>query len=398
MSNLRANRRQWRKSIRYLRWAIKAGFFLLFMVPAAYVPRGQLVSVSSFFFAKPANHISTFTYIQSPIMVLSTQAPCSIWLSYYGNTNPGLWIMDPFGGLQVLLTGQVEHLILFSTVIAILFFVILIVLLGNVFCSWACPIGTMIDSFDKVIEKFFPKVEAKRNKRTLQRRQDKHEQHERHLGCPLCPLHKVNGVLANGILASALVGSAVLKFPVFCAVCPIGIVSRGMIHLKTMMTITRTWFVWWLEMFSVPIVATLLSLREKRYWCKRLCPVGAFLGVVGSLNPFIKPRVKEERCVMKGCPEDCEDYHIDYCGWCRTMDDRKCEKVCPVDIDLLGHGSLAQCTKCLECYIACDYNAVKVDLLGKPEVFRIGGFFRRLRARWRKDKDTPLENRYDVAR
>ena len=397
MSNLKVKKRHWKKNIRYLRWAIKAAFFLLFMVPIAYVPRGQLVSVSSFFFAKPANHISTFTYIQSPIMVLSTQAPCSVWLSYYGDTNPGLWFMDPFGGLQVLLTGQVEHLVFIPTIIAILFFVILIVLLGNVFCSWVCPIGTMIDSFDKVIEKFFPKVEAKRNKRSQRRRQGKPKENRRHLGCPLCPLPKVNGVLANGILASALFGSAVLKFPVFCAVCPIGIVSRGMIHLKTMMTITRTWFVWWLELFSVPIVATLLSLREKRYWCKRLCPVGAFLGLVGSLNPFIKPRVREERCVMKGCPEDCEDYRLDYCGWCRTIDDRRCEKVCPVDIDLLNHGSLAQCTKCLECYIACDYNAIKIDLLGKPEVFRIGGFFRRLRARCRKGQVTPIENRHEVA-
>jgi hypothetical protein len=164
MSNLRAKKRNWKKNIRYLRWAIKAAFFLLFMVPIAYIPRGQLVSVSSFFLAKPANHVSTFTYIQSPVMVISTQAPCSVWLSYYGDTNPSLWFMDPFGGLQVLLTGQVEHLVLIPTIIAILFFVILIILLGNVFCSWVCPIGTIIDSFDKAIEKFFPKVEAKRNR------------------------------------------------------------------------------------------------------------------------------------------------------------------------------------------------------------------------------------------
>ena len=128
--------------------------------------------------------------------------------------------MDPFGGLQILLTGRVTAWGHIPTLIAILFFVILIVLLGNVFCSWACPIGTMIDSFDKGIEKFFPKVEAKRNKRSLRRGQGKHKGHGRHLGCPLCPLRKVvpnrNGVLANGILASALVGSAVFKFPVLC--------------------------------------------------------------------------------------------------------------------------------------------------------------------------------------
>ena len=383
MRNLRPNKRFRKKSIRYLRWAVKAAFLLLFMLPVAYLPRGKLLFASSFFFVKPTGQISGFTSIQPFFMVPINQAPCSTFLSYYGSVNPSFWIMDPFGGLQVLLTGQVEHLLLIPTIAAILFFVILTVLLGNVFCSWVCPVGTIIDSFDRSVEKFFPKVEAKRNKRALERRQGKHKGEEGHLGCLLCPLRKVNGVLAKGILASALVGSAVLKFPVFCAVCPIGIVSRGMIHFKSMMAITRMWMVWWLELLSVPIVATLLSLREKRYWCKRICPVGAFLGIVAALNPFIKPRVKKERCVMKGSPEDCEDYHVDYCGWCRIMDDRKCEKVCPVDISLVDHGSLAQCTKCLECYAVCDYDAISVDFLGKPEIFQsITRFYNRIRRRF----------------
>jgi polyferredoxin len=290
--------------------------------------------------------------------------------------------MDPFGGLQVLLTGQVEPLLLISTIVTILFFVILIVLLGNVLCSWVCPIGTIIDGFDKSIEKYFPKIEAKRNKRSLQKRKSKHEEPGSQLACLLCPLHQINGVLAKGILASAPVGSAVLKFPVFCAVCPIGIVSRGLVHFKSMMPITRTWMVWWIEMLAVPVVAVLLSLREKRYWCKRLCPVGAFLGMVGALNPFIKLRVKDEKCIMKGCPEDCKDSRLDICLFCRLMDDRKCEKVCPVDIDLANHGSLSKCTKCLECYIVCDYDAISIDFWGKPDVIQsITRFYNRIRRR-----------------
>jgi polyferredoxin len=139
-------------------------------------------------------------------------------------------------------------------------------------------------------------------------------------------------------------------------------------------------------MFSVPLVATLLSLRERRYWCKRVCPVGAFLGAVGALNPFIKPRVTEERCVMKGCPEDCEDGRLDFCFFCRATDDRQCEKVCPVDINLVDHGSLRECTKCLECYIVCDYSAVEVGVVGKPDVFRIGSVLERLKVRWRASR------------
>lgn len=364
--NLRFITSRQKKRIRYFRWAVKAAFLLLFVVPVAYLAGGQQLGVSSLFFVKPTGQISGFTSVESFFMVPITQSPCSTWLSYYGSVSPGFWLMDPFGGLQVLASGQVGHLLLVETIVAILLFVGLTVLLGNVFCSWVCPVGTIIDSFDKGIEKYFPKIEAERAKRSKQRRERKRE--GGNLRCPVCPIHKIGGVLGYGIIASALVGSAVFRFPVFCAVCPIGIVSRGLIHFKSMMSVTRMWMIWWLELLAVPVVATLLSLRERRFWCKRLCPVGAFLGMVGSLNPFIKPRVHDDRCIMKGCPENCKDSPLDICMLCRSMDDYMCEKVCPVDIDLVNHGSLAKCTKCLECYIVCPYDAITIDSSGKPDI------------------------------
>ncbi len=382
ISDPELNKRRRKKLIRYLRWGVKAAFLLLFTVPIAYLAQAQYLSVASFFHVEPTGQIAGFTSIQEFFMVPITQSPCSTWLSYYGSKDPGFWLMDPFGGMQTLLTGQVGPSLLIPTIAAILFFVILIVLLGNVFCSWACPIGTIIDGFDKGVEKFFPNLEAKRNKRTQQRREKKKAGKGKNQGCSLCPFLKVNGGLAKGIVVSSLVGSAIFKFPIFCTICPIGIATRGLFHFKSMMTITGKWMVWWLELLFVPVVATLLSLREKRYWCKRLCPVGAVLGMVGSLNPFIKPRVKDEKCIMKGCPEDCKDSRLDICLLCRQMDDYACEKVCPVDIDLTGHGSLAECTKCLECYIVCPYDAITIDSVGKPDLLKSGKrFFNRIRKR-----------------
>jgi ferredoxin-type protein NapH len=282
-------------------------------------------------------------------------------------------------------------------------FIIPIVLLGNAFCSWICPIGTIIDSFDKGIEKFSPKIEANRNKRRLklmQKKQSEYEDNGKNLLCPSCPVGKMPptryGNLANGVMASVFVGAAVLKLPVFCVVCPMGIATRGYRHLRTMASITGKYLPLILEFWSIPIVAVLLSLRERRFWCKKLCPLGALLRGAGALNPLIKPRVEEKKCIMKGCPEDCEEGHLDLCLICRSIDDKKCEKVCPMDINLADHGSLNRCTKCLECYIVCDYNAVKIDLLSKPEVFRIG-FFTRLRTRKRKDQVKQIENRSDAA-
>ena len=284
-----------------------------------------------------------------------------------------------------------------------LLFIIPIVVLGNAFCSWACPIGTIIDSFDKGIEKFSPKIEANRNKRYRQRLQSKHngqEENGKNMICPSCPVSKIPskryGNLANGVMASAFVGAAALRLPIFCVVCPMGIATRGMTHLRTMASITGKYLPIILEFWPIPVVAVLLSLRERRFWCKKLCPLGALLRGAGALNPLFKPRVEKKKCIMKGCPEDCEDGHLDLCFICRLIDDKKCEKVCPMDINLVDHGSLNRCTKCLECYITCDYDAVKIDLLSKPEVFRIG-FFRRLRAPKRKEEVAQTENRSDAA-
>jgi hypothetical protein len=354
-------------------------------VPFAYLAGAPQITLYHF-------HLSSPILTETSIVVPITQSVCNIWLNGYGNTNPGSWILCPFGAAEILLTGEVEII----TIVALLLFIIPIVMLGNAFCSWACPIGTMIDSFDKSVEKFLPKIEAKRKKRALQRRNNRRNKQEKNLLCPSCPVSKVMperyGVLANGVLASAFVGSAVFRVPVFCVVCPIGISTRGLVHLRSLSSITGRFLPFVIELLPIPIIAVLLSLREKRFWCKKLCPVGSLLRATGRLSPFLKLRVEDKKCVMKGCPEDCEDNRLDMCLFCRTMDDRSCEQVCPVDINLVDHGSFERCTRCLECYIVCDHDAVKINILEKPNLPGVGGFLRRLTGRRRKNQVAPVEN------
>jgi len=107
-----------------------------------------------------------------------------------------------------------------------------------------------------------------------------------------------------------------------------------------------------------------------------------FLNVVGSLNPFIKPRVREDKCIMYGCPSECRDASIDYCGMCRLLDAKKCEKVCPADIKLVSHESpLASCTKCMECYLACEYDAITIDWTAAPDIVKAFSKLRNLASR-----------------
>jgi len=365
-----------RKTLRYFRWAVKLAFLLIFTLPIAYFISAPPQPVYSFFFGGLNQPLLTLPYGQSV---------CSMLLVSYDYIGPGAWLLCPVGGLQTVLTrtappGLLLLPSLLATIIAVLVFLIPIFVLGNVFCGWVCPLGTMIDAFDKGVERFMPNVNTKREER-WQRKKEKEKAKQCSVVCSTCPFTRLLGnkhaTVANGVLVSALVGSAVFRFPVFCTICPIGISTRGMFHLKALTSVTGRMMPIIVELSAIPVVTILLSLREKRYWCRKICPVGAVLNLAGSFSPFFKPTVKADKCIMRGCPETCEDYHLDYCGACRQIYQKRCERVCPQGIDLLDKGSLANCTKCLECYIQCEYDAVEIKLFGTPDaVLSLRRFFK----------------------
>lgn len=361
-----------RKRIRYFRWSVKAAFLLIFVLPIIHLVGAPPLPVYSFLNWELNKPLLTLPYGQSV---------CTVFIFAYGPLGPGAWLVCPVGGLQVLLTGRVEAMYLLPLILAILIFLIPIFVLGNVFCSWACPLGTMIDSFDKGVERFMPKINTKREER-WQRNKEKEKAKQCSVVCPTCPFTRLLGnkhaTVANGVLVSALVGSAVFRFPVFCTICPIGISTRGMFHLKALTSVTGRMMPIIVELGAIPVVSILLSLREKRYWCRKICPVGASLNLAGSFSPLIKPTVKADKCVMKGCPKDCKDYRLDYCTACRQIDQKRCEKVCPQGINLVDKGSLVKCTKCLECYIQCEHDAIEIKLFGTPDAV---SSLRRLKAK-----------------
>jgi len=351
-----------KKAIRYLRWAIKAAFLLIFMIPVANLLGAPIVPVYSLIFS--GLNKSLFL---API----GQSPCVMWLAPWGDVH-GTRIVDPIWALQNVLAGQVEIPELIPIIGAMFLFLIPIFVMGNMFCGWICPTGALIDSFDRVIARFLPKLDAKRMERSMRNKElrAKRQAQLTNIICPSCPLGRLSGrygVVANGLVVSSLVGSAVLRFPVFCAICPIGISTRGINQLSALSSVTGKFLPIIIELWTIPLIAVLASIRERRFWCKKICPVGALLNVAGAFNPFFKPVVQADKCRIKGCPKDCEDYRLDYCFMCRQMDQKNCEKVCPVDINLTDQESLARCTKCLECYIACESDAIEIKLYRLPD-------------------------------
>jgi polyferredoxin len=76
----------------------------------------------------------------------------------------------------------------------------------------------------------------------------------------------------------------------------------------------------------------LASIFVQNFWCRYLCPYGAFLGLVSLLSPTRITR-KPETCI------DCA----------------KCAKACPsaLPVDKLVQIRSAECTGCLECVAVC---------------------------------------------
>jgi ferredoxin-type protein NapH len=362
LSNKKNNRK---KYIRYFRWAIKISLLLLFIIPLTFLTNVPVARIYSFSTGGLNNRLG---------IVPLSESVCSFWTTgRFTSISPLGWILCPLGGLQALVTGEVSSAFLYQVIFAILLFIIPIFIVGNIFCGWICPLGTMIDAFDLYIRKFKPKIEAHREERSRLNREC--------LGgkncngnssvCPSCPISRIlvnkYGVAGNGVFLGTAVGAAALGFNIFCVVCPIGISTRGFFHLKATTFITKVVNPFFLELLIIPVASILLSLREKRFWCNKICPIWALLTLGAYVSPFLKPTVQAEKCIRKGCPKDCPDAKLGYCGACRSEDRRNCEIVCPSNINLLDTSSRAKCTKCMECYCQCERGAVKIKLVGKPD-------------------------------
>ena len=224
-------------------------------------------------------------------------------------------ISEPFGLLQIIMTGGIFNLLAVgqTVIIGSLIFLGTVVLLGKAFCAWACPLGTMIDMVDTALHKLRFKPLLTRVNRP---NRDADSGFLR------------SGMSRYAILASAMTGAAIFRSPAWCIICPIGTLCRG-VAAGAEVAIGA-------QLVAIP-AAGAFSLGEKRFWCRYLCPVGAFLTIVSRLNPFIKPRIRAGK-----------EYRD--CVACKT--------ICPEGIHICSEKSFTRCTKCLECYAKCPHRAV----------------------------------------
>jgi polyferredoxin len=173
--------------------------------------------------------------------------------------------------------------------------IIIALLTGRLFCGWACPFGTYLESVEKV---------HNRKKREL-------------------PEGFKDPSAKYVVLFLFLALTALFSQAAFCLYCPAGALFKGMtgVFVKT----------------SVPVfvgITAATALYGRRTWCTYLCPLGAALALAPKRHLF---NVKS----------------WDNCTGCGT-----CIQACPADVNVkdeaqMGAVKSENCTFCMECVEAC---------------------------------------------
>jgi len=264
-------------------------------------------------------------------------------------------ITDPLILVGMTLAGAFT-----STLLAALAVIALSPVLPRAYCGWICPLGTTMDIVDKL----------------LFRRRDRSKN--------VAPrLRQVK----YGLLAALLV-LAVLRLGVFGWFDPLCIVTRSfgvavypMADLAAKRALVAAeqrgidtaadLYDWaagaglfirdanfkegargvgypWSLVFAALLLAILLAQAyQKRFWCRNLCPLGALMGLLGSLSP-LRPRVSDKCVACGACRKGCkmgafqpaeggEPYQVvvQECITCYA-----CEReFCPVDAIRVGAGA-----------------------------------------------------------
>ncbi|MBP2626574.1 MAG: rane-bound polyferredoxin [Firmicutes bacterium] len=245
-------------------------------------------------------------------------------LSAFGVEN--ISAICPLGYLETALASRdiMPYMLLSFLVIAGL-----TVLLGRVFCGWICPIPLVrkllineVDEGQKAFTNSAPNEGA---------------------AVPVLEDGETAKSSSSGllILGVTLGSSAVCGFPVFCLICPIGLVLATLFALIRLLNFNEPTLD--LIVFPVVIIVELIFFKK---WCSKLCPVGALLSIFSRFNRSLVPTVDRSLCLEENCDTKCQ----------------QCRSACSFGVDLKnssGTGDISSCTKCRECADNCPVHAIR---------------------------------------
>lgn len=237
-------------------------------------------------------------------------------------------------------------------VISIVVMALLVLILGRTFCGWICPIPVL-----QKIGNFF-KSSKSRKAQAQKKRDDILDVAKYDIGvksgcshnCASCPSKQKHGKVdsRHAILAGALGSSLIFGFPVFCLICPVGLTFATVLLVWRLFAFGDT--TWSVVVVPAVLVIELVFLRK---WCTRFCPLSALMNLVSRFSKTTLPTIDESKCIETTTGKACS----------------ACAMACDADINLrhleYGERTLADCTRCRQCAVACPANAISLPLLAK---------------------------------
>jgi len=205
--------------------------------------------------------------------------------------------LDPFIGIITILTKK-DVILRMLPAFAVL---LLVMIFGNFFCGWFCPMGSTIDFFDRILF---------REKKRAKSFDDQ-------------PLRRLRyGVFFFSIVAG------LMTFQVMYLLDPISLITRTLvISFYPPAIFIFNYFLPQIQSFlpknpffvsSIPlpvfkvnlfifvmfIVILALGVVRKRFWCRYLCPLGTLFSVFSRLRIF-RRSVTDDCTQCQQCVRDC---------------------------------------------------------------------------------------------
>jgi len=221
---------------------------------------------------------------------------------------PGAIFSCPVGAVQAIAGGASYRLSLYVGGLLLAAGSVL----GRFICGWLCPFGLIQELL----------ASLSRTKLRLAR-------------VLTWPKYAIMVLLVPAVVVWA--GATGTAVPLFCKyLCPAGTLEGGipLVSLDLpLRALTGALFQWKVAVLAAVMIASVFVYRP---FCRSLCPLGAFHGLLNGVA-LVSLNVNRERCTT--------------CGTCSS--------VCPVDLDLPDRLNDPECIRCLRCLRACPQDAVR---------------------------------------
>lgn len=230
---------------------------------------------------------------------------CVPFLNCYGC--PAALGACPVGALQSLVAPPLARLSFYVVGVIVLAGAVA----GRLMCGWLCPFGFLQDLLGRL----------KPEKLAIPR-----------------PFTALKFIILPLLLLLPILWLDEYGFgsPYFCRLlCPAGTLTAGVPLLLadvSYRSLVGPVFWWKLFFLLFILVAAVLSFRP---FCRVFCPLGAFFGLFNRVSLF-------RLSTAPSCTS---------CG--------RCQKACPVELQLPRQQNSAECIRCLECVKACPVKAMR---------------------------------------